>query len=86
MNFRDMTSEQRREMARRGGRRAQSRGTGRRWTTEQATAAARLSAAVRRERQAAAWDRSISIMSATEPLPSLRCPDTLLAFDGPEVA
>lgn len=74
MRFDQMTKEQRTELARRGGRVAHARGTGRQWTTEQARDAALKSVAIRAGRKA----------GHAENYPSLRCPNTLTAFDGPE--
>lgn len=95
MNFRDMTPEQRREMARAGGRRAHARGTARRWTTEEAVAASRKSALMRRAVKLADAANRIAVEAITFDQAhglSLRCPGTLaefdvpLPFDGPEAA
>ena len=83
MRFDEMTREQRVEMARRGGRRAHARGTGRRWTTEQAREAALKSASNRASRKQLACMQAALVEIDRA---NLRCPTTLAAFDGPETA
>ena len=89
MRFDQMTKEQRTELARRGGRVAHAQGTGRQWTTEQARAAATKSVLIRKANKLADAANEIAVETITFDQAhglSLRCPDTLAAFDGPEAA
>ena len=79
-----MTKEQRTELSRRGGRVAHARGTGRKWTTEEAAAAGAKGAASRKNR--AQVTRMEAALAEVEHVNELRCPANLADFDGPVTA